>query len=124
MSYEHKVFVMEVARGNHPDGTPYAFAQKVAVYDLCSLGNMCSESFQAIFTKETDYAIFAENGDEDTTTDCYGDRLMSASLGTVIEWLEEECAVSDYRRLRPLLGLLQGFDESQWYGIEIVRYGH
>lgn len=48
------------------------------------------------------------------------------NFSTVIEWLEKEVEKSNYRRLKPLLSLLKGFDLSQWRDgeMEIVHYGY
>lgn len=59
-----------------------------------------------------------------TQVDCYGKHIKAASVKEVVEWLEKEILVSDYRRLKPLLSLLKGFNEAEWECLEVLHYGY
>lgn len=82
--------------------------------------------WRELFDKPFDCKIYMENGNTLIEKDSYGDKLKSADFSTVIEWLEKEIKKSNYRRLKPLLSLLKGFDLSQQGDgkMEIVHYGY
>lgn len=115
MGYESKMYIMEryEINGN-------ANGIEVATFDLCKMG--WGNGFLELFDEEIDYEIW--DGDEHSREDLYGDVCKFAPVGKVIEWLRNEVKHNDYRRLRPFLGLLEGFDESQWSDLQVVHYGH
>lgn len=117
MGYESRVIVVNVNRHEN-----YIYGEKIADIKMSKMGD-----FKKIFTKPIDYKLFITNEDEDTDKDCYGDRLCSADIKTVVEWLEtvpKNEGWDDYRRIKPLIGLLNGFNEDNWNELQVVHYGY
>ena len=79
-----------------------------------------STEFEAIFNKEIDYKLFIDSVDIDR----HGEHLKYAPINKVIEWVEQKIKKIDYRRLKPLLGLLKGFDQSKWDELQVIHYGY
>ena len=100
------------------------YAEVIARYDCSKMGY--NNGWRELFNKPFESTMYAEDGNTKIEQDCYGDKLKSADFSTVIEWLEKEIKKSNYRRLKPLLSLLKGFDLSQWGDgkMEIVHYGY
>ncbi len=116
MGYESRLYIVKKC-----DAINYA--EVIARFD-CS--KMDSKSWIELFNKPFDCKMYMEDGNTLIEEDNYGDKLKSAEFPTVIEWLEKEVEKSDYRRLKPLLSLLKGFDLSQWGDgeMEIVHFGY
>ena len=120
MSYESRIFVVNRIKHNFVTGS-YVWGEKIADVAMC---RMC-DGFPDLFTEEIDYELYIDNSDESTNTDKYGDVMTYTDLKTVIDYLEEQIANGDnYRRLTVLLGLLKGFDETQWNELQVVHYGY
>ena len=121
MGYESRIFVMERKENTFPNGNKYVCAEKIAMVNMCQM--RYDSGFYKLFTKPIDYKIFID-GETETDVDCYGEHLNYAPVDRVIEWLEREIAEYKYRRLSPLLGLLKGFDQSEWAELQAVHYGY
>ena len=121
MSYESRLYIMDrsvIERGPHWDA--YVYAQKIATIDMSST----PEGFVDLFNEPIDYTIFVD-GENDTDEDMYGDHLKYTSIENVIGWIKNELKQDGYyRRLMPLLGLLQGFDPEDWHELQIVHFGY
>lgn len=117
MGYCSKIFI--VGRSKRP---MFDTECVIASFDCCKM----DYKFRDIFTKEIDYKLFADDGNTTFDTDKYGNHLKSADFRTVIGWLNNQVQKNDYRRLKPLLCLLKGFDLSQWQecDMQIVHYGY
>lgn len=116
MGYESKIIVAEVKRYS----STLVFAEKIA--EMCMA--CMSDDFPRLFTKEIDYKIIIDGDDNEVDTDLYGKKLTTAPIDNVIAWLEGEVQKYEYRRLRPLLGLLKGFDPQQWNELQIIHFGY
>jgi hypothetical protein len=118
MGYESKLYVVN-KRGSL-NGESKRWAEVVAVFNMCKFGD-----FNGVFIKETDCFIYADDGNTEITEDKYGDSLKEASVEDVIKYLEEYKDTQEpYRRVEPLLGLLKGFDVSEWEDLIILHYGY
>lgn len=87
---------------------------EIARFDLCKMDN---SEFWNLFHTPIDFELYGDMGEDDNiilTKDCYGKHCCYAETSEVIEWLEKEVQNSDYRRLKPLLALLKGFDFNEW----------
>lgn len=115
MGYECKVYVV--------DAVDERWADTVAVFDLCKIGEKNLTSYRNLFTKEVGYKIFIDDNTA-VNEDRYGAPLKSASVEDVVAWLTEVVKVYKYRRFRPLLGLLKGFKKKDWPDLEVVHYGY
>lgn len=122
MGYESRIFIMDRNENEAPNGEKYTWAEKIAMVNMCKMGY--DNGFHELFTEPIDYKIFID-GETETDVDRYGEHLKSATVQTVIEWLKKEISVADYyRRMGPLLGLLEGFNESDWSELQVVHYGY
>lgn len=119
MSYEHRIYIIDKPSWN-PDETGKKFAKVIASFNFCSYPN-----FQNVFKRKTDCYIYADHGDERIFEDFYGEELTESALSDVIKFLENEVQRGEtYRRIKPLLGLLKSFDESQWKNLVCLHYGY
>lgn len=125
MGYESRIYVIDVHREKkkgHKDYGKVRYAEKIVTFNLSCMGY--TNGWKNLFNKPIDYKIYADNGDETFDTDRYGERLKSADLGEVIHWLETRGNDQHYRRIAPVLGMLKGFDISEWDELQIVHYGY
>ena len=114
MGYDSRLYIVE-----RFEYCEKAHAVEIAQFDMCVMGY--DRGFHELFDTEIDYEI-CDYG-EYTMTDYYGVVCKWAHVGTVIEWLSKEVRHNDYRRLKPLLGFLEGIDESQWGELQVVHFG-
>ena len=117
MGYECKAYVVDV---NHVGSL--SWASVVATFDLCAIGYEHLNSYLDLFKKDVDYDLYLNY--EKVTEDCYGKPLKSAKVGDIVAWLEEVMKEDNYRRFRPYLGLLKGFDSSEWENLEVIHFGY
>lgn len=117
MGYESRLYIVKKC-------SQINYAEKIAIFDCSCMGY--NNGWKELFNKPFDCTLYLEDGDTEVEKDCYGEELKCADFSAVIEWLEKEVKKSDYRRLKPLLGLLKSFDLSQWTDGEmlIVHYGY
>ena len=116
MGYESKVYIVE--RSEHET---YVYGEVVATYDLCKV---MYDGWRELFKTPIDFDIFADDGETAIKEDMYGDSLKYAPLDDVKEYIGGLMKKSDYRRLAPFYGLLNGFDESKWRQLVVVHFGH
>ena len=96
------------------------WGEVVAVYNAC-----CFPGLIGVFSQKSDCFIIADDGNTEITEDRYGNELTEAPLSDVISFLENEIKEGKtYRRIKPLLGLLKSFDESQWRNLVCLHYGY
>lgn len=77
--------------------------------------------------KPTDCYIFAEDGNTKIVEDSYEEPLKEIELPDLIHALElEKKAIPEgYRRIMPLLGLLNGFNSDEWENkVVVLSYGY
>lgn len=126
MGYESRIIVVNVVE--HPEcqiGRTVYMAHKY-VEEIASIKMSCMEQdFPMIFDKEIDYKISTPGcEDKEANEDKYGRHIKSGNINKIIEWLEDKVKTDDYRRLKPLLGLLKGFNAEQWNRLEVLHYGY
>ena len=117
MSYESRIYIVDVQKVFEN-----TYARVLSVINYCSSMNY---EFLKLFKTPIDYKIVID-GNTETDTDYYGDKIKSADMGEMITWLEEETKSSNYRRLIPLLYTLKGYreTENQWTNLQILHYGY
>lgn len=113
MGYESRIYVVNVNEST-------SYGQVIARFDLSNAGF----NFSYLFKKQVDFDFYADDGNTKIKTDNYGEKLKSASIQDVIEWLETKGREIHYRRIEPLIGLLKGFDLSEWEDLRVVHYGY
>lgn len=119
MGYESKLYVVDKRGSLKGEGKKWG--EVIASFNMCKFG-----AFNDIFSKETDCYIYADDGNTEITEDKYGDTLTEASIKEVIEYLENYKTTQErYRRVEPLLGLLKGFETSEWgNSLIVLHYGY
>lgn len=124
MGYESRLYIVDVHRnkqeGSKDFGKVY-FAERIATLELSCMGY--TNGWKDLFDKPIDYKIFVTD-DEDTNKDKYGEIMKSADFDKVIHWLETKGAEEHYRRIAPVLGMLKGFNRSEWDELQIVHFGY
>lgn len=117
MGYESRLYIVKECKA-------ISYAEVIARFDCSKMGY--GNGWRELFDNPFDCKMYAEDGNTLIEKDCYGEKLKTADFPTVIAWLENEIEKESYRRLKPLLGLLKGFDLSEWTDGEmrIVHYGY
>ena len=121
MGYESRLYIVNRTEYELPNGDKWVMGEEIARINMC-----CMEmDFTDLFDTTVDYKIIADDGNTEITEDKYGSELQTAPIQRVIDYLEESIASGDiYRRLKPLLGFLKGFDQDEWEYLEVVHYGY
>jgi hypothetical protein len=117
MGYESRLYIVEK---NHLVGN-HNFGEKIAMFNLSCMND---NKFYNLFNKEIDFDFYAENRNDLLTVDDYDKKLKYTDIKTVINYLEIISKDNDYRRFKPLLSLLKGFDLSKWDNLIVVHYGY
>ena len=117
MGYESRLCIVKAFKSMN-------YAEIIARFDCSNMGY--GNGWRELFSKPFNCAMYADDGNTQIKEDCYSDELKYADFPSVIAWLEKEIRKNDYRRLKPLLSLLKGFDLSQWPDgdMQIVHYGY
>ena len=117
MGYESKLYVV--------DKHDWKFANKkwgevIAMFDLCSVPRLNFSSYPA-----TDCYIIADDGNTEITEDRYGDPLKEVPIQDAINMIEKAIETEDYyRRYKPCLDMLKGFNPDNWGNLVVLHYGH
>lgn len=120
MGYESRLYVINRIEHELPNGEKWVIGEEIGKINMCCM-EMC---FVDLFDTNIDYKIIADDHNTEITKDEYGSDLQAAPIQRVIDWLEKYMADGAiYRRLKPLLGFLKGFDQSEWNYLEVVHYG-
>lgn len=91
------------------------YANPIAQMDLCKVGRLP--------TKESEYFVYADDGDTPVVTDRYGEYLGQMSLRQFIAWVYKEMEESDYRRLKTAKALAESF-LGGYSNVQVLTYGH
>ena len=114
MGYESRLYVVQksqVAKHNNK-----YWCEVIASFDLCKV----DINFRK-YLKTDSYFI---EGNEYVFEDCYGEPLRELTIAEAIKEIENAMARYDYRRWKPILGLLKGFNEDEWGDLRVLHYGH
>lgn len=115
MGYESRLIVVNRCKSIN-------YAEKIAVINMCKMGY--GNGWKELFCNPFDCKLYADDGNTLLTKDNYGEKLKSADIQTVIDWIETKGRKMNYRRIEPLIGILKGFDTSEWEDLQIVHYGY
>jgi len=120
MGYESRLYV--VNRFVASNWNNHVFAERIAQFDMCSVG----WNPDKVFTEPIDFYLFYDNDGNGNPVydDKYGKRCHMASVSTVIEAIEKLEEADHYRRFKPLLGFLKSLDESEWDDLRVVHFGY
>ena len=121
MGYESKLYVVEKGKMSwREDGR--VWGEVIAMFDLCKVYSI-SDKIRDKY-KPTDCYFYSDIEDEEIVEDLYGQPLLEVPVPDMIQIIEDVAAKDDYRRYAPCLGLLKGFDKSQWNDLVVLHYGH
>lgn len=121
MGYESRLFIVNRKKYDSDGKIKFVYAEKLAMINMCKM----EYSFRELFVTPIDFDLYGDvSGEEDLSVDCYGDKCKYTDFMTVIEWLNRETEVSNYRRLKPLLAYLEAFNPDEWDELIVVHYGY
>lgn len=91
------------------------YASPIVQLDLCKVGSLP--------TKESEYFIYADDGNTPVIVDRYEDFLGQMTLQEFINHIDREIQTSDYRRYKTAKAvaesMLEGYDD-----VQVLTYGH
>ena len=125
MAYESKLYLVEKTSVKNEYGKTWA--KIVAMYDLCNMG---SGNFYNLFSTyesraNRDSGCIISIGGVSVHKDKYGSPLTQATVAETIAALKADLNTADpYRRIPPVLAMLEAIDESKWDGITVLHYGY
>lgn len=119
MGYESKLFVVEKLGWGVIEGMKYG--SLVAMFDLCKC-HAVSDRMRRY--KKTDTCFYLTGVEEPVVEDLYGEPLKEIPLADAIEIVREAAENDEYRRLKPCLSLLEGFEPEKWKELVVLHYGH
>lgn len=121
MGYESRLYIVDKSTLTYDiDGSDRRYAQIIAQFDLCKIDNSVFMDIDRY--SETDAYIYVDGNL--TYTDCYGAVLTEIPLKDAIKIFSKAVKEHDYRRYKPCLGLLKGFDPTQWTDLVVLHYGY
>ena len=113
MGYESNVIIVKRNEYTAPHGR-FVFGEQIAQFRMSNMGAGFSDLFRRE-GKEIDFDLYIRSGDEGTMLDYYGEHCKMIELSTLADYLKEQINNGDnYRRLKPLLALIEAFDPEQW----------
>ena len=134
MGYEHKLIIAKRTEITSPINKVIVCGEQIATYKCSRMPQSFYDLFHYHGTP-IDFDLYTNN-DEPTRTDPYGEHCKMLDLQTVIDHLHDiqtnNSEWSDYRRIPPIIGLLEGFNAEQWTAnaptfkesLVIVHYGY
>lgn len=120
MGYESRLYVVEKSNSRMDDRV---WAEVIATFNLSKAGLdlLAIRQFP-----DTDCYIYEDTSDYKIVEDAYGKPLKEIPISDMIKIIQKEAEKDQYhyRRWKPCLALLEGFDESQWDNIKVLHYGY
>lgn len=123
MGYESRLYIVEKSSLNKDPDIGLRFAGIVSVFNLSKVGKV---SDQFLNYPDTDCFIYADDGNTRITEDRYGDALKEIPIKDAIEILKNAAKEDNwyYRRFKPVVALLEGFELDKWKDLAILHYGY
>ena len=97
---------------------PKRWSEVIAIYNMCCFGG-----FHGLFNNETDCYVYETFNDKKVLKDLYNKPLYEETIENVINFLENHKEKESYRRVKPLLGLLKGFEKTKWVDLAVLHFG-
>lgn len=123
MGYESRLYVVDKSgiKMDVNGAGEYRYGEIVATFDLSKVYDISDRmrNYPA-----TDCFIYV--GDEETIEDLYGAPLKEVPIADAIKIIEDATEADGYvyRRYKPCLGLLKGFDTDEWTDLVVLHYGY
>lgn len=118
MGYESRLYI--VNKTDIIDNEMF-YAEKIAEFNLCTVYDVSSKIKQYPVTNAY---IYSDDGNTRILEDMYGERLTEIPINDVILIIEEAMKNDEYRRYKPCLQLLKGFNQLQWKNLVVLHYGY
>lgn len=127
MGYESRLYIVKKSDIWHKvdttngDVKDMRWGEVIAMFDLSNVGGLreAIKNYPA-----TDTFIYV--GENQEIDDCYGDPLKEIPIKDMADIIEK-IAEDDkwrYRRFKPCIQLLRGFEENKWRNLAVLHYGH
>lgn len=124
MSYDSRLYVVEKQPKEwtliDEDGNQMHYGSVIAEFDLCHTSDVSNKMRE--YPATDTYIYIGDN--TKVTKDEYGESLKEIPLEDAIEIIEHAAEKGDYRRYKPCLGLLKGFDHTEWERLVVLHYGY
>lgn len=126
MGYEHRFFIVDKSSiTDNYNGEGKIYASVVAMFNFSGF-----KIPEYLFKTPTDCFIYSDDGNTPILEDCYGNPLTEISISDaahafnkMLESQENPYSNIDYnRRLKSLVGLLNGFDPNDWKNLVVLHY--
>lgn len=118
MGYESRLYVCE--KRNVVGLSGKIWYEEIASFNL---SKACEVSTKMRNYPATDGFIFADDGNTEILEDEYADPLKEIPIDDAIEILQH-ASETHYRRYKPCLELLRGFDRNEWGELVVLHYGY
>ena len=114
MGYESRLYVIQKSDVGMEEEKKWC--EVIATFDLCKVN--------INFRKYPETDSYFYEGNEKIVEDCYGEPLRELTIKEAIQEVENAATRDEYRRWKPILGLLKGFNEEEWSDLRVLHYGH
>lgn len=118
MGYESRLYIVNKSNAKSIDG--YYYAEIIAMFNLCCVSDIMLQGIKD--AKDTDAYFY--DGNELIIKDRYGKKLKEIPLKEMITMISNAMQYDDYRRYKPCLSLLMGFNEKEWDNLVVLHYGY
>lgn len=125
MGYESKLYIVDKKERMLEDKS---WGQIIATFELSCFAPIGDYMRNC---PVTDCYIYADDGNTQVMEDRYGKPLTESDIAPLIKILAEEAKDTTfggkcYRRIRPLLAMLEMFEhnKNQWQNIKVLHYGY
>lgn len=114
MGYESKIIIVDHYNRD--------YSERIAEFKLSCMGDMPIDD---LFENEFDGKIYEEHFDEKTNKDCYGQKIRyTKDIDRFVKYLKDSETKEHYRRLQPLIDMLNGFNASEWNDLQVLHFGY
>ena len=129
MGYEMRFYIgLKIKGFKGVDNSNYDYFQKIAMFDYCC-DNEVKDFFDKNGVDSKVYGFFTQE-DKEEIKDKYGDEFKTVPISDLIRFLKKDYKGTDYRRYKPFLAMLKGFEETKKqfetedFELIIIRYGY
>ena len=123
MGYESRLYVVEKHKNFYPSDNNMVWGEVVAVFDLCKCYPVSDELCKY---PNTNAYIYADDGNTEILEDKYGEKLKEIPVKDTIKIIKKAMKNDNYsyRRYKPCLKLLEGFNLDEWNDLVVLHYGY
>lgn len=120
MGYESRLYVVDksdlvcIKNKRH-----MYYCEVIAQFNFCHV----PEIYEKVSTYKDTNGYFYCDGKE-VTEDMYGKPLKEIPIDDMISIISEVMENDSFRRYRPCLNLLKGFNLSEWENLVVLHYGY